>query len=164
MFKKWFGNKVDRDVLVSPVSGYLLRIEDVPDPVFSQKLMGEGLAIKPKDGLIVAPVSGEIVQVADTKHAFGIKTKLGAELLVHIGLETVALKGKGFQTFVSVGDVVNKGDRMVEVDLNYMENHASSTIIPIVITNSSEETFNFVFENPKDVIGGETPILTIEKK
>ncbi|GKU83295.1 glucose PTS transporter subunit IIA [Niallia sp. NCCP-28] len=164
MLKKWFGKKAESEILVSPVSGQLIKLEDVPDPVFSQKLMGEGVAIKPNNGSIVAPVSGEVVQLADTKHAFGIKTNSGAEVLVHIGLETVALKGEGFQTFARVGDTVNKGDKIIEADLDYIQKNASSTIIPIIITNSSEGFLALSLESPKVVTGGETTIITIKQK
>lgn len=127
MFKKLFKKQTASEEIVSPANGELMKIEDVPDPVFSQKLMGEGIAVLPSDGRIVAPASGEIIQLAETKHAFGIKTDLGAEILVHIGLETVALKGQGFNPAVKVGDKVSKGQLIIEADLEFISKNAAST-------------------------------------
>lgn len=164
MFKKLFKKQAVSEEIVSPASGKSMKIEDVPDPIFSQKMMGEGIAVLPSDGKIVAPVSGEIIQLAETKHAFGIKTDLGAEILVHIGLETVALKGQGFNPVVKVGDHVSKGQLIIEVDLDFIREHAASTIIPMVITNSSENLFTFTWEPLKEVTSGESEVMTLQLK
>lgn len=116
MFKK-FLKKSKQEVLFAHVTGQVIALEDVPDPVFNQKMMGEGIAIKPETGTIVAPIDGKIIQLAETKHAFGIRTDMGQEILVHIGLETVSLNGEGFNVLVSVGDKVKVGDPIVEADL-----------------------------------------------
>ncbi|EUJ31931.1 putative phosphotransferase enzyme IIA component ypqE [Listeria cornellensis FSL F6-0969] len=120
MFKKMF-KKDKQEAVVSPATGQFVELKDVPDPVFNQKMMGEGIAVKPINGTVVAPVTGEIIQVADTKHAFGIRSELGQEILVHIGLETVALKGEGFKVLVSLGDKVTAGQPIVEADLDFIE-------------------------------------------
>ncbi|EFR91237.1 glucose-specific phosphotransferase enzyme IIA component, partial [Listeria innocua FSL S4-378] len=109
MFKK-FLKKSKNETVFAHVTGQLIALEDVPDPVFNQKMMGEGIAIKPESGTIVAPVDGKIIQLAETKHAFGIRTDMGQEILVHIGLETVSLNGEGFNVLVNVGDKVKVGD------------------------------------------------------
>lgn len=113
MFKKLFGKKeVEPETIASPINGKIVAIENVPDPTFGQKMIGDGLAIDPTDGHVVAPVSGKIVQVFPTKHAFGIETTSGAELLIHIGLETVAMNGEGFTAHVKEGDHIKLVTRL----------------------------------------------------
>lgn len=123
---------------ISPVKGTIMNISEVPDQVFSEKMMGDGFAIKPEEGSFVSPVDGEIINVFPTKHAIGIRTVRGVEILLHIGLETVELKGEGFEVFVQDGDQIKKGDRLAQVDLDYIEKHATSTITPVVFTNLSD--------------------------
>ena len=105
---KLFGNKeekVEELVLKAYMKGKVVDITEVPDPVFAQKMMGDGFAIIPEEGKLVSPVEGEIIQVFPTKHAFGIKSG-DIELLIHVGLETVAMKGEGFDVKVSAGDKI----------------------------------------------------------
>lgn len=125
------------DEFVMPVKGTIMPITEVPDQVFSQKMMGDGFAIDPEDGLYVSPVDGEILNVFPTKHAVGILAESGHEILVHIGLDTVELKGVGFDVYVKEGNKVKKGDVLVKVDLDYVKANATSTISPIVFTNLS---------------------------
>lgn len=126
--------------IYAPMTGDIIPIAEVPDPTFSEKMMGDGVAIEPKDGEVRAPVDGEIVQLFPTKHAIGIRSQLGVEVLVHIGLETVGLDGQGFEAHVQQGEYVKKGDLLITIDLKYIRKHAESTISPIVITNSNEWT------------------------
>ncbi|MGE6375936.1 PTS sugar transporter subunit IIA [Peribacillus muralis] len=135
MFKKLFGKKENVEHLFAPINGQVIKMEDVPDPVFSGKLMGDGIAILPKEGLVVAPIDAEVVQVFHTKHAIGLKTKSGIELLMHIGLETVNLKGEGFEVHVAEGQRVKAGDKLVTFDIEFLKSNAPSIITPIVITN-----------------------------
>ncbi|MGE7879376.1 PTS sugar transporter subunit IIA [Peribacillus muralis] len=135
MFKKLFGKKENVEHLLAPINGQVIKMEDVPDPVFSGKLMGDGIAIFPKEGLVVAPIDAEVVQVFHTKHAIGLKTKNGIELLMHIGLETVNLKGEGFEVHVAEGQRVKAGDKLVTFDIEFLKSNAPSIITPIVITN-----------------------------
>jgi len=142
MFKKLFGlgkdNKkeiVKEEVAFAPLSGKMISIEEVPDPVFSQKMMGDGIAIEPNEGVVVSPVEGEIIQLFHTKHAIGIRSKSGAEILIHIGLETVNMNGEGFEAHVKEGDKVNVGDKLITCDLDLIKEKAASTITPMVITN-----------------------------
>ncbi|MED3929077.1 PTS glucose transporter subunit IIA, partial [Priestia megaterium] len=109
MFKKLFSSKtkIKETTILSPISGDILPISEVPDPVFSQKMMGDGFAIEPTEGKVVSPVEGEVVQLFHTKHAIGLKTEAGTEILIHIGLETVEMKGEGFEAHVKQGDKVN---------------------------------------------------------
>ncbi|AOH56458.1 PTS sugar transporter subunit IIA [Peribacillus muralis] len=135
MFKKLFGKKENVEQLLAPMNGKIVKMEDVPDPVFSGKLMGDGIAILPEEGLVVAPIDAEVVQVFHTKHAIGLKTKSGIELLMHIGLETVNLKGEGFEVHVAEGQRVKAGDKLVTFDIEFLKSNAPSIITPIVITN-----------------------------
>ncbi|WP_042146598.1 PTS glucose transporter subunit IIA [Paucisalibacillus sp. EB02] len=164
MFKKLFNkSKESNEVQVyAPITGKLVSIEEVPDPVFSQKMMGEGAAIIPTDGKIVAPVNGEVIQVAPTKHAIGIKAEDGSEILLHIGLETVALKGEGFTVHVSQGDNVKVGDHLMDVDLNFIKENAKDIISPIVFTDSSNSGKNYHKGQVADCKAGETVIFNVE--
>ncbi|MGD6833093.1 PTS sugar transporter subunit IIA [Sutcliffiella halmapala] len=140
MFKKLFGMK-DREakpteeVVFAPLSGKVTELTEVPDPTFSQKMMGDGLAIIPSEGEVVSPVDGEIIQFFHTKHAIGIRSVTGAEILIHVGLETVSMNGEGFEGHVREGDKVKAGDRLISFDLNLINKKAANTITPIVITN-----------------------------
>jgi len=93
-------------------------LEEVPDPVFAQKMMGDGIAIEPTEGTVVSPVNGEIVQFFPTKHAIGIKSETGVEVLIHVGLETVGMKGEGFEGLVEVGDKVKVGTPLLTFDID----------------------------------------------
>ncbi|RSL30800.1 PTS glucose transporter subunit IICBA [Salibacterium salarium] len=123
----------------SVVNGEVISIEDVPDDVFAGKMMGDGFAMKPTDGEFVSPVNGTINNVFPTKHAVGIKTEEGLEVLVHIGLDTVNMQGEGFEVHVEEGDNVKQGQPLVSADLTLIEEKAKSTITPIVFTNLSQD-------------------------
>lgn len=168
MFKKLFGldNNEEKSTpaeesIVAVANGELVALEDVPDPTFSQKMIGEGAAIKPIDGRVVSPVEGEILQVFPTKHAVGIRTVGGAEILIHIGLETVNMDGEGFTAHVKEGDKVKIGDALVDYDLQLVQEKASSTLIPVVITNH-EELASVTPESAGELQAGITPHLTVK--
>ncbi|MGE8203339.1 PTS sugar transporter subunit IIA [Heyndrickxia sp. NPDC080065] len=150
--------------IYAPVNGEIIPIEEVPDPVFSQKMMGEGVAVIPTKGNIHAPVDGTIIQVAPTKHAVGILAKDGSEILIHVGLETVSLKGEGFKVAVNNGDKVSAGQLLIEVDWDYIQVHAKSTVTPIVITNSLEGNKQYIMTGDKEGIQGKTVIMTSSAK
>ncbi len=128
-------NDPKADVFVIPVSGTLRHLEDVPDVVFSEKLMGDGFAIEPVNGTIVSPVNGKVINIFPTKHAIGLEADTGREVLIHIGLETVNLKGEGFEVFVKEGDWVTAGQKIAEADLTKIEPHVPSLLTPVVFTN-----------------------------
>ncbi|WP_174732971.1 PTS sugar transporter subunit IIA [Mesobacillus harenae] len=165
MFKKLFGKQEENKTvqLVSPITGAILSLEEVPDPVFSQKMMGDGIAIRPNEGVAVSPVDGEIIQVFPTKHAIGIRANNGAEILLHIGLETVSLKGEAFETHVSEGDQVKSGDKLVTFDLGIISEKASSTITPIIITNT-DQTSSIKVLGSGQAEKGTTPLLEVTLK
>ncbi|MFB1099960.1 glucose-specific PTS transporter subunit IIBC [Terribacillus sp. JSM ZJ617] len=128
-------NLLKNDPFVIPMSGTLRYLEDVPDLVFSEKLMGDGFAIEPVNGTVVSPINGKVINIFPTKHAIGLETDNGREVLIHIGLETVNLKGEGFEVFVKEGDRVVAGQKLVEVDLANIEPQVPSLLTPVVFTN-----------------------------
>ncbi|TMN22543.1 PTS system trehalose-specific EIIBC component [Lentibacillus cibarius] len=125
----------NQESILAPVSGQVKRLEDVPDPTFSQKMMGDGLAIEPSEGKVVAPLNGEVVQVFPTKHAVGIQGDSGVEVLIHIGLDTVNMNGEGFEAKVGQGDYVKAGDSLISFDLDRVRKQAKGVITPVIITN-----------------------------
>lgn len=134
---KLFGKEgPEKEVIIkSPVCGKIVPIEKVPDTVFSGKIMGDGIAIEPDDTIVFAPVDGELAVLFPGGHAFGIRTKEGLEILVHIGIDTVELKGEGFKKLIKQGERVNTDKRLIEFDLNIIKQKSPSIISPIVITN-----------------------------
>ena len=119
--------------ILSPMTGEAVGLGEVPDPVFSQKIVGDGMAVIPFEGKLLSPVDGEIISVADTKHAYGLRTAEGLELLIHVGLETVHLNGECFQVFVKPGDKVKAGDLLAEVDLAYLKEREINPITPVLV-------------------------------
>lgn len=145
----------------SPLSGELVPLAEVPDDVFAGKMMGDGFAIVPEDGEIVSPVNGKIVNLFPTKHAIGILSEGGKEILIHVGIDTVNLKGEGFEPLVKEGDEVKQGQPLLKADLAYIEKHAKSTITPIVFTNLKDgETVTI--ERNRSVSANEENIITIK--
>lgn len=120
------------DGVLAPVSGTLLSIEKVPDRVFSTKMMGDGFAVQPDSNKIVAPVSGTIVSLPESLHAFGIETPDNKQILVHIGLETVRLKGKGFHALKKEGAKVHAGEVVLIYDTSVMEEEQMNMITMVV--------------------------------
>ncbi|MCI5501021.1 MAG: glucose PTS transporter subunit IIA [Lachnospiraceae bacterium] len=121
-------------VIYSPISGTAAPIETAPDEAFAGKMMGDGAVVTPKDGKIVAPSDGTVSFVFPSKHAIGFTTEDGLEMLIHIGIDTVKLNGKGFKTFVKDGDEVKKGDILLEADLDYIGDNAPSLASPVIFT------------------------------
>ncbi|MBY0147630.1 PTS glucose transporter subunit IIA [Neobacillus niacini] len=146
--------------IVAPVNGEIVPLEDVPDPVFSQKMMGEGVAMVPEGGNIYAPVNGTIILIAATKHAVGIRADDGTEILIHVGLETVALNGTGFSLAVKEGEKISVGQLLMEVDWDYIKIHAKSIVTPIVITNSQQTAKQYNLSNEKKAVQGQTIIIS----
>ncbi len=138
MLKKLFGKKETptEEKILAPMNGKVVELENVPDPTFAQKMMGDGVAIEPTDGEVVSPVNGKIIQFFHTKHAVGIESESGLELLIHVGLETVGMGGEGFEGHVKEGDKVKVGDPLISVDLDLVKEKAASTITPVIITNA----------------------------
>ncbi|MBO0574054.1 PTS glucose transporter subunit IIA [Clostridium botulinum] len=121
--------------IVAPVLGRVLELSEVPDKVFASKLAGDGVAIECEDNTIVAPANGVISLIFKTNHAFGITLEDGTELLVHIGIDTVKLEGKGFERLLQEGDKVRVGDPIIRIDREFIEAEGYSLITPVLITN-----------------------------
>lgn len=155
------GDAIINEDIVMPVNGELMDISKVPDPVFAERMTGDGFAVLPHEGLIVSPVYGKVFNVFPSKHAIGIMSDGGKEVLVHIGVNTVKLKGQGFNILVKEGDLVAAGQPIMEVDLSYVKEHAPSIISPIVFSNLPEGVA--VKLNKTGVLpSGEGSIVTIK--
>ncbi len=130
--------EIKQEIIASPLIGKVVKLEDVPDEVFASGAMGKGIAIDPLDGILVSPAKAEVTLLFPTKHAIGLRTENGAELLIHIGMDTVSLAGKGFESFVQVGDQVEAGQKLLVFDLNQIKAADLPVITPIIVTNTAD--------------------------
>lgn len=149
-------------VILAPLTGKAVPLSEVPDPVFSEKVLGDGVAIIPADGKIVSPVDGEISTVAETGHAYGFTSENGQEVLVHVGLETVSLNGECFKVYGKAGDKVKAGDLVAEVDLEYLKEKEINPITPVLICSDTEGKELQYTEG--DVKAGESKVLVLAEK
>lgn len=133
-----FFKKQKKETIYSPCSGKVIKLDEVPDQVFADKILGDGAAVIPESGIIVSPVNGKITQLFDTLHAYAITSDTGLELLIHIGINTVELNGEGFTPFVKEGDNVKIGDKLAEVNLEYLADRGYNLHTPVIITNSGK--------------------------
>lgn len=148
-------------VLASPISGDILPLSEVKDDVFASGAMGKGLAIRPMDGAVYAPIDGEITTIFPTGHAIGITSAEGIELLIHIGMDTVELNGEGFETFVKTGDKIKKGDLLVKFDAALITDKGYSVETPIVVTNTAD--FMDVLDlSQENVLHGEDFLVVVK--
>lgn len=148
--------------VLAPVSGQIIALEQVPDPVFSEKVLGDGIAIIPEDGKIYSPVNGTVTTVSTTLHAYGFTTKDGLDILVHVGLETVSLKGEGFKVYIKEGDLVKAGELIAEVDLEFLKNKGISSTTPVLVCAGAEEK-EMTVANGKST-AGKTEVITLTEK
>ena len=148
--------------VLAPLTGKAVSLSEVPDPVFAEKVIGDGIAIIPEDGKIVSPVDGEISSIAETGHAYGFTADNGLEVLVHVGLETVSLKGECFKVYAKAGDKVKAGDLIAEVDLNLLKEKGLNSISPVLICSDLEEKEILYTEG--NVKAGESVVLTVKDK
>ncbi|MEC1435924.1 glucose-specific PTS transporter subunit IIBC [Bacillus spizizenii] len=132
------------ETFIYPLKGETVSLTDVPDQVFSEKMMGEGFAIDPSEGKVVAPADGEIVSIFPTKHAIGFMSAGGTEILIHVGIDTVKLSGEGFEAHVTSGQAVKQGELLLTFDLDYIKQHAASAVTPVIFTNVSEEDMKHI--------------------
>ncbi|HHE1025564.1 TPA: glucose-specific PTS transporter subunit IIBC [Staphylococcus aureus] len=130
-------------IVHAPLTGEVTPLSEVPDQVFSEKMMGDGIAIKPSQGEVRAPFNGKVQMIFPTKHAIGLVSDSGLELLIHIGLDTVKLNGEGFTLHVEEGQEVKQGDLLINFDLDYIRNHAKSDITPIIVTQGNITNLDF---------------------
>ncbi len=148
-------------MLYSYLNGETKSLSDVEDDVFSSGMLGEGIAIEPSEGKLYSPCSGVVEHIFDTKHAINIVSDFGSEILLHIGLDTVKLKGKGFEVKVNKGDRVNKGDLLCVFDMDVIKSAGLKTTTPMVICNSGD--YSKVEARPKCQIKVGDSVLRIIK-
>lgn len=146
--------------LVAPVSGEVVAIEAVPDEAFASKAVGDGLAIKPTSSTVVSPAAGTVVKIFNTNHAFCLETDKGVEVVVHMGLDTVALGGKGFTRLIEEGAKVTAGQPVLEMDLAYLNANARSMISPVVVSNIDDFS-GITLVAGKTVVAGESRLYDI---
>ena len=157
-----FGRKESEKFMVSPMHGRMVSVREIPDEVFSEKIIGDGAAIIPDEDEIVSPIDGEIVQIAGTGHAFCIRSDDGLDVLLHVGVDTVNMKGEGFESFVSVGQKVKMGEKIGTADVKLIEEKGYPLHSAVLITNMQE------IENMETYSGeaqaGKTKLISYKKK
>ncbi len=149
--------------LVSPITGDVVALEQVPDEAFASKAVGDGIAVKPASNIVVAPAAGTVVKIFNTNHAFCLETNNGAEIVVHMGIDTVALEGKGFKRLVEEGTDVKAGEPILKMDLDFLNANARSMISPVVCSNSDDYSALVILASGK-VVAGQTPLYEIKGK
>ena len=145
IFSKLFSKneKLNNNHLYAPLAGKAVAISEVPDPTFAEGMLGNGIAIIPSDGKVYAPCDAKVDMMFSTGHAVSLVSDSGAEILIHVGLETVGLEGKPFKVHVNSGDTVKKGDLLIEFDLEAIKAEGFNTITPMLVCNSGDfGTFN----------------------
>ncbi|MBR3331029.1 MAG: PTS glucose transporter subunit IIA, partial [Mogibacterium sp.] len=130
---------MSRMLILSPLDGRVIPLEEVPDEVFAEKVLGDGAAVIPENGNIYSPIDGEIVAIPESLHAYGIRSDAGIEMIVHFGLETVNLKGEGFSPKVKVGDRVKAGQLLCTADMDFLKSKGINTVTPVLVTDGAEE-------------------------
>ena len=157
-----FGLKKQKERAVySPADGVAIKLSDVPDDAFSQGILGLGAAVIPKTGNIYSPVDGEIIDITDTKHAFCITADDGTEILLHIGVDTVKLKGEGFDVKIVSGDKVSAGTKIAEVDLGFLEKNSIPKHTPVILTEA--QNYNITQVHEGNVTGGKDVLFLYKK-
>lgn len=153
-----FKKKNEEKNIFAAVNGEICKLENVPDEVFSQKMLGDGVAIIPSDGNIVSPVNGVVSQITDTKHAYCITSDDDLDILVHVGVDTVELKGEGFEVLVKEGDKVSVGDKIAKADLEFIKSKGFNLHTPILITNMDAVSEVNIKDGNADA--GTTPVMS----
>ena len=156
------GLKIESSIMM-PVTGKLLRLEEVPDPIFSMKLIGDGFAIDPKENVLISPIKGMILIISRTSHSITIRSLDGFDIFIHIGIDSINLNGNGFKAFVQEGDIVNEGDLLIEFPLDEIREKLKSPIIPVIFKGLSKEKFIY-FNNDIDVMSGDINKVEIHEK
>lgn len=143
--------------MIAPFDGEVVALKDVPDEAFSSGVVGDGVAIKPTSNIVMAPATGTVVKIFDTNHAFCIETDNGVEIIVHMGIDTVALGGKGFKRLVEEGADVKVGQPILELDLEYLNANAKSMISPVIVSNIDD--FDKIAEQVAGVVVGNKTVI-----
>lgn len=144
----------DSDV-VSPVKGGMISAKEIDDPVFSEEIMGQTIAVEPENGEIVCPVNGTVSVVFPTGHSFGITTSEGNGFLVHIGIDTVSLNGKGFKTFIKQGEKVKAGQKAVQMDLDVIKKAGLKPTVILIVSEKNDDNFTIDYIDCKQVQKGQ---------
>lgn len=159
LFQKLFSRQTE--VLYAPVAGNAVAVSKVPDPTFSEEILGKGIAIEPSDGKVYAPCNATVDMMFETGHAVSLVADFGAEVLIHVGLETVSLKGKYFTPHASSGDRVRKGDLLIEFDLEALKAEGYNPITPMLVCNSSDYSAVKTFVGKR--VTGEDVVMELTK-
>ena len=163
MFNFFKKKETDAGKIFAPLDGTVMDITEVKDELFSQKILGDGVAIEPTDGKIYAPFDGTVSTFPDSKHAFGLESADGLELLIHFGMDTVRLEGEGFSPKVAEGDTFKKGDLLMECDVEFIKSKGYPVSTPVVLTNMDD--FDFKIEQTSgEVKHAETVVISYKKK
>ncbi|CAL4318168.1 PTS glucose transporter subunit IIA [Buchnera aphidicola] len=161
-FKKKDAHLDNKIKIFAPISGDIIPIENVPDVVFSKKIVGDGIAINPTGNKIVAPIDGKIGKIFHTLHAFSIESPHGIQIFVHFGIDTVKLKGNGFKAFIKENQKIKKGELIIKIDLELLKKTAKSVITPVVISNIDE--INIIKKKTGYIVAGKNVIMYVKKK
>ena len=168
MFSRWRSKKEEKHAdaalaVIAPVSGQAIPLSEVPDETFAGGHMGKGIAIEPVEGRLIAPFDGSVAHVVRTNHALILEHASGLQLLMHIGIDTVGLKGNGFTSHIAGGDPVKAGQTLITFDLEVIRSAGYRTIIPVIVTGSGEDTPE-VECHYGAVSAGESRILTVASR
>lgn len=155
-----FLKKIKGIELYAPLSGDAVALSEVPDAVFAEKMVGDGLAIRPTSNQVLAPCDAKVVQIFPTNHAVGLEVEGGLDLLIHIGIDTVELKGEGFKRLVEEGEQVKKGQPLLEIDFGKIQELGKPTITPVIVTNMDQVEIKSTHQG--SVTAGETVVLTVK--
>ena len=146
-------------ILKAPITGKAVPLAQVPDPTFAEKLVGDGGAIEPTEGLLVAPCDGTVEMIFPMGHALALSTKDGVEILLHLGIDTVEMKGAGFEKLVEQGATVTEGQPLIRFNLDTIRAAGKSVISPVLITNV--EVTKSIESTSGDLTAGKTPFITV---
>ncbi|GGP07836.1 beta-glucoside-specific PTS transporter subunit IIABC [Oceanobacillus neutriphilus] len=146
--------------IFSPISGSIKDMKEISDPTFSSEMIGKGAAILPSEGVVYSPIDGEVISILSSRHAIGLISNKGIEILIHIGIDTVNLEGKYFTSYVENGDKIHKGDRLIEFDMEAIQKEGYDVITPVIITNTSD--YKKIEVNKQKSISNKEILLQIE--
>ncbi len=154
-------NKKNEIEVFAPLQGKVVKLNEIPDPVFSSGMMGDGVGIEASENLVKAPFDGEVVTLFPTNHAIGLINAEGVEVLIHVGINTVEMNGEGFKAHVAQGDKVKQGELLLEFDADLIHEKGYSSLTPVIITNSAE--LKSIQINNKENIDFSDELFTVEK-